>query len=62
MTITREYGEYRLVCDVCGEQPEGAVTMTFESFEDARSFASNEGWKVRKDKAGNWENVCPGCH
>lgn len=61
MTITRQQGEYVLVCDNCGEPPDGEEGNTFASFEDARQFAQDNGWRLYKNRSGVWENICPEC-
>ena len=53
--ITREYGEYYAVCDVCGE-----YSGPFFDFEDAVDSMKANGWRTTKTGAG-WENYCPEC-
>jgi hypothetical protein len=56
MAITPSYGKYTLYCNIC----ESEVDETFGSFDDAVTWANEEGWKRRK--VGNeWENICPEC-
>ena len=47
---------YSLTCDVCGETIED-----FEVFQDAVDYKKENGWKSRKNKYGEWEDVCPEC-
>lgn len=50
------YG-YDLICDICGTPEE----ELFEHFDDAVDFKKENGWISRKDKKGNWEEICQGC-
>lgn len=58
--IDREYQEYFLVCDICGEEVNG-----FEDFEDALDYKENEGWESKPgeqlDLKYGWVDVCPKC-
>ena len=55
--IQKEYGSYKVACDVCGEELEGK----FDTFDDAKAAAYNAGWLTRRT-AGEWQNICPECH
>lgn len=58
--IEREYKEYVLVCDICGEEVTG-----FESFEDALDHKSEDGWQSKRGEQLNlvhgWIDICPKC-
>jgi len=52
-----KYGDiYTPVCDVCGEELDGEF-----DFYDAVDAAKREGWKARKNKYDEWEDVCCDC-
>ena len=53
--IDKQYGEYVLSCDICGESVGG-----FDSFDEARDYTRDNGWVISK-KDGEWLNVCPSC-
>lgn len=53
--ISKEYNEFKLYCDMCGECVTG-----FNSFEDAIAFKRKEGWATVKI-GDDWENYCPIC-
>ena len=40
MSIVKEYGEYRLYCDECGDY------QVFNSRKDAEDYRKEEGWKT----------------
>lgn len=54
--IGKEYGKFRLLCDVCGN----IVEEEFDTFQDALDFARLNRWRLQWRKGG-WENVCPTC-
>lgn len=41
--IIKEYGEYVMTCDICGEQLEPQ-----ERYDDAIKLSSRYGWRRRK--------------
>lgn len=53
--ITKEYGEFILCCDMCGERVEG-----FKSFQDAIDYKRKENWETCKISS-DWEDYCPIC-
>ena len=53
--ISKEYNEFKLYCDMCGEYVAG-----FDSFEDVIAFTRKEDWTTIKT-GGNWEDYCPIC-
>ena len=55
MSINNYSGVYVLVCDNCGEEPDG-----FSSFEAAVEAKNDYGWKSRKVN-GSWEDWCDEC-
>lgn len=58
--IDREYGEYFLVCDICGEEIDG-----FDTFDDALDYSREEGWESKRgeqlDLKDGWVDICPKC-
>ena len=54
--IAKEYGKFKLSCDVCGI----AVEEEFYDFQDALDFARINRWRLERRK-GEWENICPTC-
>ena len=46
---------YTLTCDECGEE------IDFYSFMEAVDYKKENGWKSRKDRYGDWEDICPNC-
>jgi hypothetical protein len=58
--ISREYGEFTLVCDICGEEIGG-----FSTFDEALDYKINEGWKSKRgeqlDLQDGYIDVCPNC-
>ncbi len=55
--ISKMYGEFLIICDVCGENDDWKA---FPTFQDAVDSAQDGGWRVIK-QAGEWANICPGC-
>ena len=53
--IDKEYGEYILVCDVCGREVNG-----FESWQDAVDGKRESGFVSRKIN-NHWEDWCHSC-
>lgn len=50
--ITREKGKWHLVCDVCEEEAE----VTFNRYDDAEDFVSENDWEVK-----GRGHSCPEC-
>jgi len=56
VSIERFHGFFTPVCDYCEARlPAG------ESFMEAVDIRKQAGWKSRKDKHGDWEDMCPEC-
>ena len=54
---------YNLICDECGltiNRDENKFGGTFCSFDDAKNYAKNNGWQLRKEN-DRWINICPEC-
>ena len=47
--ISKEYGNYTLICDICGD-----------SFQDAIDARQGLGWKSKRVD-GEWTDICPDC-
>lgn len=56
MSIAKDYGEYYVVCDICGE-----VIGPCCDFYDAVDAKKENGWRSRKDANGEWIDLCPNC-
>jgi hypothetical protein len=56
MSIVFLGGMYTPTCDICGEELPALV-----DFNDAVKARKAEGWQSRKDKYGDWEDVCTEC-
>jgi transcription elongation factor Elf1 len=54
--ISKEYGKYTLVCDICG----AGTDEEFETFQDAVDARGDIGWKSQMF-SGEWADVCPEC-
>jgi Fe2+ or Zn2+ uptake regulation protein len=54
--ISKEYGKYTLICDMCGATTE----EEYETFQDAVDAKRDTGWKSKKID-GEWVDLCPGC-
>jgi hypothetical protein len=54
--IEESYGDYKLVCDVCGWEAD----ELFNYFDEAVQYKRDEGWKSQRHN-GEWEDVCPDC-
>lgn len=54
--ISKEYGKYTLVCDICG----AGTDEDFDAFQDAVDARENMGWKSKR-LDGEWADVCPDC-
>ena len=56
MSIISNFDLHTPVCDVCGNK------LHYEhDFHDAIAAKKADGWKSRKDKSGEWEDVCSEC-
>lgn len=54
--ISKDYGKYALICDICGEGTE----EVFDTFQEAADARESNGWKSKK-LDGHWADVCPDC-
>jgi hypothetical protein len=60
--ISKSYGAYVVVCDICGEEME----ETFGTFQDAVDGLKKEGWTSEEDEfigasSRSWVNACLDC-
>ena len=46
---------YVVECDKCSS----FIGIDSEDFTDAVDTAKQQGWKIRKDKDGDWIHLCP---
>jgi hypothetical protein len=53
--ITKEYGKYILICDICEEKAD----ETFDSFDGAVDYRSDNWARVKLN--GVMADVCPDC-
>jgi hypothetical protein len=53
-------GDFRLVCDNCGEE----CDLPFDAFYDAVEYKKDKdnGWRTIKDKDGEYCDLCPACN
>jgi transcription elongation factor Elf1 len=56
MGVEKQYSEYVLTCDVCGQE----CDETFETFQDAVDYKNENGWDS-EFYHGEWSDVCPDC-
>lgn len=56
MSIDRFDGIFTPTCDICGEELPGEF-----DFYDAVNAKKSAGWLSRKNKKGEWEDVCCEC-
>jgi hypothetical protein len=54
--IDKQFGDYVLICDICGEEAE----EYFDTFHDAVEGKKKLGWKSEKISKG-WADICPEC-
>ena len=54
--ISKEYGKYTLICDICGT----GTDEEFDSFQDAIDAREDLGWKSKRVE-GEWLDICPDC-
>jgi len=54
--ISKEYGKYTLICDICGL----GVDEEFDIFQDAVDAKKDMGWKSKRTD-GEWMDLCPDC-
>ncbi len=62
VSITRVDGGFTgfdLICDECGETV--YLDYDWDQFKAAVADAKEMGWKIRKNRDGQWENICPEC-
>ena len=55
MAISKQYTEFHLECDECGE-----LVSPFDTFQDALDYAKDRGWKIRRG-GGEWWMECDEC-
>ena len=54
--ISKEYGKYTLICDICGAETD----EEFDSFQDAIDAREDIGWKSKRVE-GECLDICPDC-
>ena len=54
--ISKEYGNYTLICDICG----AGTDVEFDNFQDAIDARQGLGWKSKRVD-GEWTDICPDC-
>lgn len=54
--IDKEYGQYKVYCDVCNESSED-----LDNFNDAIDWKKENNWKPIKCKNNEWIDLCPSC-
>lgn len=54
--IDKAYGEFILVCDICGEEAPYGFAEFYEAVEYKKAF----GWKSQKN-GNEYDDVCPEC-
>jgi len=57
--IEKEFFGYVINCDKCSNYLNCDV---YDDFQGAIDLAKEKGWKIRKDKNGDWEHICPVCY
>ena len=57
MAINQIHKDYYVECDECKQ----AEDLDVVDFEEAVAEVRHMGWRTRKNKNGDWENVCPDC-
>jgi hypothetical protein len=56
MSILKINSEYIAACDRCG-----SILPSEYDFYDSVKAKKDAGWKSRKDRDGEWEDVCTDC-
>ena len=54
--ISKEYGKFTFICDICG----AGTDAEFDTFQEAVDGRHDIGWKSQKSING-WQDVCPDC-
>jgi hypothetical protein len=54
--IEKVHGQFRLICDNCGE----VVDEIFDDFYEAVDYKKANLWSSQKRQDG-WKDCCPGC-
>jgi arabinogalactan endo-1,4-beta-galactosidase len=54
--ISKEYGKYTLICDICG----AGTDEEFDSFQDVIDARDDIGWKSKRVD-GEWLDICQDC-
>jgi len=49
-------GKPELICDICGYTEDN-----FDTFQEAVAFKQENYWRSKKNKNGEWEEICPIC-
>ena len=57
MAIHKVKGEFKCVCEDCGDELFGGCTDDFIEFVE---YIKEEGWRIKKDGA-DWIHICPTC-
>ena len=67
MTINRDSGEVEMQCDGFDQKTKKDCAEILEGIYDADDFyvmieeAKSAGWRMGKDKNGEWYHLCPSC-
>lgn len=56
--MDRQKGKWVVQCDGCSDE---VLETGTDVFQEAVAAARDEGWGLRKNKQGDWENYCPKC-
>ena len=54
--ITKEYGVYKIVCDIC----EATSCADYETFDEAVEGKKDNGYQSKKYSDG-WKDICSDC-
>ena len=54
--ITKEYGVYKIVCDIC----ETTSCADYETFDEAVEGKKDNGYQSKKYSDG-WKDICSDC-
>jgi hypothetical protein len=54
--ISKEYGKFTLICDICG----AAAEEEYETFQDAVDAKKDNGWQSQRIN-GDRVDICPDC-
>ena len=56
--MLEKFTTFTASCDACGVEE---LDTEETDFRDAVSAVKMAGWKIQRDKHGNWEHLCPDC-